>query len=375
MIYLRNKYMRTATFLFLFGTMINASIYAANYYSDNNRDLFLLPRSSSVASSDFVFTHDGTNQTNPANLVFDSLSEISFAYAGFYQNTFSVSMLSYSTPVSKNSGIGFSAGYIYNPNIPITDNLETMTDGAYVVPIYDPSRISYRTQSELYFHFGYGYKRSIFPGIEAAAGVGFNALRHNLPPFRGYGIGADGGIAIDFAKIGLRTALICENITCNYTQWSKDWGTTALPHARFGLGWQKEIPYIYGHIRLQFKTIDLLANDGINASVTDSVLDMSSNQRIIPARKHFTSDPLYFLYSGTYGLEYTILKTLSLRVGIPVGGGYGDNGARIAFGGGVNLLKKKLSVDISYLSHELAGTYQLGVTYRGLNDIINTGSR
>jgi hypothetical protein len=251
-----------------------------------------------------------------------------------------------------------------------------MTDGADTVPIYDPSRISYRTQSEIYIHFGYGYRRSVFPGIEAAAGIAFNALRHNLPPYRGYGIGADGGVALDFVNIGLRTALACENITANYTKWSKDWGTTALPHVRFGLGWQKEIPYIYGHIRLQFKTLDLLANDGINATGTDSVLDMFSNQRIIPAKKHFMSDPLYFLYSGTYGLEYTILKALSLRVGIPVGGGFGEDWSRIAFGGGVNLLKKKLSVDISYLSsQDLNGTYQLGVTYRGLNDIINTNSR
>jgi hypothetical protein len=68
--------------------------YDLNYYSDINRGLFSLPRSTDVAGSDFVFSRDGTPQVNPANLAFDSLSEISCAYAGFYQDIFSTSVLS-----------------------------------------------------------------------------------------------------------------------------------------------------------------------------------------------------------------------------------------------------------------------------------------
>ncbi len=348
---------------------------AANYYADNNRDLFLLPRSSAMGTSDFVFSRDGTNQSNPANLAYDSSSELCLAYAGFYQNAFNSSILSYSAPVTGNSGIGLSIGYLYNPDIPFTENLQTMSVGSDVVPIYDPSRISYKSGSELYIHAGYGYRRSLMPGIQASAGFAVNALRHNLSPYRGYGIGCDGGLTVDFVGWGLRTAVGVENITTNYTRWSKDWGVTAPPHVRFGIGWQKEIAYLYGRIQLQFKSLDLLANEGINAVENDSVLDLSSNPISRPDRKKFTTDPGYFLYNGLYGIEYTVLKALSLRAGIPVGGGYGDDWTRIAFGGGVNLLKRRLTIDISYLSHELAGTYQLGVTYRWQNDIINAGKR
>jgi hypothetical protein len=360
--YLRNSYVNYLISFVFCVILIPESLFAVNNYADNNRDMFLLPRSSAMGASDYVFNRDGGNQSNPANLASDSLCEMSLAYAGFYQNALSLSILSYAAPLTKCSGIGFSAGYIYNPNIPITDNLQTWMDGSTVIPIYDPSRMRYQSGSEIYVHFGYGYKRVIFSGIEAAGGIALNAVRHNLAPYRGYGIGGDGGIALYFVNIGLRMALGFENITSNYTQWSKDWGVTAAPHVRFGIGWQNEIPYLYGRIRLQFKTLDLLANEGINAMTPDS----------LPVKKHFTGDPAYFLSHGIYGIEYTVLRALSLRVGIPVGGGYGNDWTRIAFGGGVNLLKTRLSIDISYISHELAGTYQLGVTYRWQNDIINT---
>jgi hypothetical protein len=337
--------------------------------------MFLLPRSTALGASDYVFNRDGTNQTNPANLAFDTLTEASMAYASFFQNAFSMSILSYAGPLTKCSGFGVSAGYIYNPNIPVTDNLKTWTEGSTVVPIYDPSRMRYQSGSEIYLHFAYGYRRTLVSGIEAAAGLSLNAVRHNLPPYRGYGIGGDGGVALNFVDVGLRVGMGCENITTNYTQWSKDWGVTAAPHVRFGIGWEKEIAYLYGRIRVQFKTLDLLANEGINATVSDSASKASAVAAVNPAKKHFTQDPFYFVYHGIYGLEYTVLKALSLRVGIPVGGAIGEDWTRIAFGGGVNLLKTRLSIDLSYLSHELAGTYQLGVTYRWRNDIINTDKR
>jgi hypothetical protein len=361
----------------LFSIMLIAfptAIGAANYYADNNRDLFLLPRSSALGSSDFVFSRDGTNQSNPANLADDSLSELCLAYAGFYQNAFNTSVLSYSAPVTDHSGIGLSAGYLYNPDIPVTDHLQTMSVGSDIVPVYDPSRINYISGSELYVHFGYGYKHQLVPGIKVSAGAAINALRHNLSPYRGYGIGCDGGAMVDFVNWGLRAAVGVENVTTNYTRWSKDWGVTAPPHVRVGIGWQKEIAYLYGKIQLQFKSLDLLGNEGTNALVQDSLVDVSSNPINKPSEKKFTTDPGYFMYNGIYGIEYTVLHTLSLRVGIPVGGAYGDDWTRIAFGGGVNLLKKRLTIDVSYLSHELAGTYQLGVTYRWQNDIINSNT-
>jgi len=321
----------------------------------------LLPRSSAVGTSDFVFSRDGANQSNPANIPLDSMSEASLSYAGFYQNTFSSSMLSYVTRLNRYSGFGFSLGYLYNPNIPNTENLQTIDD----MPVYDSTRVTSFSESQIYFHAAYGFYRPLSSSVAVALGAGINAQRHSLSPYLGYGIGCDGGAAVDFSALGLKTGVICENITTNYIQWDKGYSETALPHVRFGVGWHKEIPYLYGRIQLQFKSLDMLANEGVNA---DTAYDSASVRMLRPTTKHFSKDPLYFLLNGTYGLEYTVMNVLCLRLGIPVGDSYGGDGNRIAFGCGVNLLHKKLSLDFSYLTHELAGTYQLGVSYRWKSD-------
>ena len=342
--------------------------YDPNYYSDINRGLFSLPKSTDVAGSDFVFSRDGTPQVNPANLAFDSLSEISCAYAGFYQDIFSTSVLSYATRLTKNSGLGFSLSYLYNPDIPYTNGFLTENIGGADIPVYDSSRIAYHSESQIFFHLGYGQKYSLFSGVEVAAGLGMNAQRYNLPPYRGYGIGCDAGASLDFVKQGVRMAVECENITTNYLRWTPGYSEEAYPHAYFGVGWRKEIPYLYGRVQIQFKSLDMLGNEGVNSSI-DSSADTATFS--LPSKKHFTKDPLYFLLNGAYGLEYTVMNVLALRIGIPVGDSYGTDWSRIAFGCGVNLMKRKLSLDFAYVTHELAGSYQVGLTYYWQNDIIS----
>jgi len=333
----------------------------SNDYSDANRPLFLLPQSSAMGTSDFVFSRDGTNQTNPANLAVDSLSVVSASYAGFYQNTFSASMLSYVSRIGRYSGLGFSLGYLFNPNIINTENLQTTDNNSIPVPVWDSTRVTTFSESQIYFHAAYGFYRPLSSDIAFGAGVGVNAQRHSLSPYRGYGLGCDGGMVMDFSRLGLKAAVMCENLTTNYIQWDKEYAEIALPHVRFGIGWRKEIPYLFGRIQIQFKSLDLLANEGVNA---DSTYDSSGVPLSSPITKHFRKDPLYFLFHGIYGLEYTVLQVLSLRLGIPLGDSYGGEFNRVALGGGVNLIRKKLSLDFSYITHELAGTYQLGVSYR-----------
>jgi hypothetical protein len=341
--------------------------YDVNYYSDINRGLFSLPKSTDVAGSDFVFSRDGTPQTNPANLAFDSLSEISCAYAGFYQNIFSTSVLSYATQINKNSGLGFSISYLYNPDIPYYNDFALENFGGTDIPLYDSSRITYHSESQIFFHVGYGQRYPIIPGIEVAAGIGMNAQRYNLPPYRGYGIGCDGGASVDFVKQGVRLAIGCENVTTNYLRWTPGYSEEAYPHAYFGVGWRKDVPYLYGRVQIHFKSLDMLAHEGTNSSV-DNTSDTASRPQ--PSTKHFTKDPLYFLFNGAFGLEYTIMNILALRAGIPVYGNSID-WSRGAFGCGVNLMKRKLSLDFAYVTHELAGSYQVGLTYYWHNDIMN----
>jgi hypothetical protein len=346
---------------FCFSSVGWADSVQGRYYSDNTRELFYLPRSASVAGADYVFARDGTPQVNPANLAFDSSTEISLSYASYYQNTFSTSILSYAGRIDAVSGFGISMSYLYVPDIMGTQNLLTESDGT---PIYDDQRLQYSTYSDIFFHAGYGRRFITSRKFELTGGVGINAQRQRLAfnEYRGYSMGLDGGVALDFPRPGLRVSLACDNISTQYTRWSGGYSEIAYPHLRLGAGWQKDIPYIYGHIRLQYKTLDLLGNEGADAIqlstllTTDSAGSSNPNQLSgeTPA-VGAASGALALL--GSLGIEYTIKDVFAIRIG-------GNLENKLAFGCGVNLLQRRLSFDASYTMHELAPTYQIGVTYR-----------
>jgi hypothetical protein len=344
--------------LFFYVSSVSAE---ATYYSDNTRELFFVPRSASLAGADYVFAHDGTPQVNPANLALDSSTEIALSYASYYQNTFSTSILSFAGAIDSVSGIGISLSYLYVPDIRGTQNLQTEPDST---PIYDDQRFEYSTYSDIFFHIGYGRQLIKSRHLKLTAGIGVNAQRQRLAfnQYRGYSMGLDGGAALDFPRPGLRISCACDNITTLYTRWSAGYSETAYPHLRFGAGWQKDIPYIYGHIRIQYKTLDLLGNEGADAIQLSTLLtsdsagssntnQLSGEMPAVGARNGAMS------FLGSLGLEYTIKDVFSIRIG-------GNLENKMAFGCGVNLLQKKLNFDASYTMHELAPTYQIGVTYR-----------
>jgi hypothetical protein len=335
-----------------------------HYYSDNTRELFFLPRSASLAGAEYIFSRDCSPQANPAILAFDSVTEVSVSYASYYQNTFSSSILSYAGSIDQVSGFGISLSYLYVPDIMGTQNLQTEADGT---PVYDQGRLQNSTYSDVYFCAGYG--RSIFKSrkLELSAGIGISAQRQRLPfnQYRGYSMGLDGGMAADFPRTGLRLSLRCDNITTQYTRWSANYSEIAYPHLRLGAGWHVEIPYIYGRIQILYKSLDILGNEGANAVDVSTLLSTdqpgSSNPNQLsgekPAAAGFNGRSALLAFLGSAGLEYTIKEMFSIRLG-------GNLENKLAFGCGVNLLQRRLCFDASYAMHELAPTYQIGVTYR-----------
>jgi hypothetical protein len=334
-----------------------------NYYSDNTRELFFVPQSSAASGSDFVFARDGTPQVNPANLAIGTTNDLALSYAAYYQNAFSTSTVSYAGPIDALSGIGLSLSYLYNPSIAGTMNLELDNDS---VPVYDPNKILYSSYSIIYFHAGYGRRLLAINGVGLFWGLGVNASRQRLPfdTYKGYSLGLDAGLLCDIPESGFRFSILCDNITTQYTKWSANYSEYAYPHLMFGAGWQKDLPYIYGSLKINYKSLDLLNTDGI--STIDMESFWSADTGNVDATKvfkqktgniTFAKDPFDFLLLGSLGVEYCIKDVFTLRVG-------GNLITKAAFGCGINMFNKQISIDAAYVSHDLAPTYQIGITYR-----------
>jgi hypothetical protein len=330
------------------------SLYAGetkgNYYADANREIFLLPNSAAVAGSDMAINRSAAPLSNAACLPSDSMKELSLAYAGYFQNTYSTGAISYIGPVDRQSCIGVSASYIFIPGIEIYNDT--------VVPVNVPTK----TSSDFFFRISYGRVLMRFnKQFELTAGAAINTERLDLIGWTGYGIGADAGLSINYHsrdRSSFTTAgILLENLTTNYTHWSSEYKEYAYPHLRMGLGWQKQLAYIYGKFGISYCTPDLFSNEGINRYGSDS-LDNNNNTVESPGVQRFMSHPFKLLFGGRGGMEYTVMNTISFRVGVDMKDG------TISFGGGLRLFNNRTGFDFAYLDHDLASTYKLSVHYK-----------
>jgi len=336
---------------FLFSACVCGSLFAGtegNYYADANREIFLLPKSAAMAGSDMAISRSASPLSNAATLPIDSIRELSLAYAGYFQNTYSTGALSYVGPVDGKSSIGVSASYVLIPGIEIYD--DTIV----------PANIQTKTGSDFFFRISYGRKLMRFgERITVTAGAAINAERRNLVGWTGYGIGADAGLNVlyEAKRWGVATAgMVVENLTTNYTHWSSGYKEYAYPHMRMGLGWQKELAYIYGKLSLTYLTPDLLSNEGINAYSSDSLYDNYYVES--PDIDRVATHPLMLFIGGRGGAEYTIMNTISFRAGVDMKDG------TISFGGGLRLFSNRAGFDFAYLDHDLAPTYKLCVLFK-----------
>ncbi|MBD3240165.1 MAG: hypothetical protein GF331_06230 [Chitinivibrionales bacterium] len=325
------------------------AVQASDPYVDANRRIYYFPAQAGLAYSDLCFARDGAPNSNPAALMEDASTELQLSYSGYFRNTYSSSMLSYVTSLERIGAIGVSLNYVYVPDVLDNRGWETTSGGAPIVP--PVSEWDYATVSEIYAHAAYAYRWD-FSRLSLSAGLGLNVLRRRLLEWTGYGIGLDGGLQVHFANSGVRAGLIVENLTTSYMNWSKEYDEIALPHARVGVGWRREFPYVYGAIQLSYTSPDLLANEGVNG--TSFLTEGDSAEA--PVEMHLPEDP-QLLFSGNYGIEYTIANVVSVRVGLA-------NVRRFTFGAGVALLNQMLLVDFAYLPHQLGGSYAFSVGCR-----------
>jgi len=317
-----------------------------------NREIYHLPASAGTAFSDLCFLRDGAPNTNPAVLAFDSAGHISMAYAGYFKNAYSSSMLSLINPLGRLGTVGVSLSYVLIPDIVDTRDWTVDGDGLLIVPQNPRSG----TSSEVFLHAA--YSKLILDGkkVRLGLGAGLNAHRLRLLELAGYGIGLDAGMNCAFPRKGLRVSLLAENVVTEYVYWNSDFSQAVYPHLRLGLGWQKDIPYIYGHLRVTYASPDLLSNEGVNALTGENDFGEDGESPAVLTLR----DPA-FLACGNLGIEYAIFNTVHFRIGM-------QDIARFVlssftFGGGLSLFGNRVGLDFAYLPHDLSGTYALSGTY------------
>lgn len=334
------------TLLLLFAFTV-ASETQFTQYGDLNKELLLLPESEALGGADLSFGTGATAGGSPANLSFNTMNSLTLSYANIFENTFSTSILSYRGVVGKSGGIGVTAGYLYIPGIETTNAINE-TENSAIVPYIHKKNASF-----IYIRTGYGHRYGLNHALSLSVGAAVNAIRSKLISETGYSIGLDAGVKLLVRPYGVSVALQFDNITTNYTYWNHHYKENAYPHLRIGLGWVREVPYIYGNIKIGYTSPDLLSNDGVNFYNTES--DTNDQKYRVPSKVSIKEEPGILFTEARLGAEYLIMNRVALRAGI--------DHLNFTFGAGVRLFANRAGFDFAYKRHELAGTYQVSMRY------------
>jgi hypothetical protein len=326
---------------------MDIDIGGTSFYGSMVAEILVSPRSAALSSSDLAVNVSGPIASNPALAARCAAPELTLSYSSYYGDVFSTSILNYTSRLGSKGGISATAAYLMIPGIEDTRGID--------INAVDTDNIKVFTASDIWARVAYGH------GFETKhadiyAGAAASARRRNLGETTfAYGLGADLGVMAYFRKPAVYAALLWENVLHSGVSWQESDYTEKIPqHLRFSLAYEREDPYIYGRISIFYTSPDLFSNEGINAY--GDAADREEGR--VPEAQTLSDSPGLLLSAGRYGIEYTIMNTLSLRAGI--------NTAGYSMGAGLNLFGGRAGIDFCYLNHELAGTVKMSVTYRWL---------
>ncbi len=333
----------------LVSLMTTGAAAQQNRYANDNKYVFRTPREAALGGANLAFARDASPLSNPAALALDRRSELVVSHAGYFGNAFSTTLGSLKGPVNERGGFGFSLGYALASDIVITSDLDAYADQDGVMhPAYDSSRLDYGMFSELQMYLKYAHRFRIRPGIRLGLGAAVHGMRRRLLDEAGLGIGVDLGAVAEFSYSGLRVSIAADDISTNYIYWNDEYHDQAFPHLRFGLGWVKEFPYVYGKILIAYRSADVLGNEGIRVTMDE----LHNSAEVIET--DIVNNPGAALL-GAIGVEYVIKKIVSFRAGVNPDG--------YAFGGGIALFDQRLGFDFAYAASDLPGSYFASIAY------------
>jgi len=317
-------------------------------YGNENRFLFSSPEFLAVGEAKNALSAEPIPANNPASTILAEKTAFFAGYTGFYNNSFWTGNTYATLRIDTASVISAFVGYLSIPGIdsvwrrierdPITK--DTISE------IFGVTQVS---SSELSVNLNYARKILDFERFDLSLGVSFNVMRRRLVEWTGYGIGLDLGVLFSTNR-GNHVGFQIDNVTTQYTHWSKKYHENVLPQAFLSYGFSKELNSNLW-LQLFYRSPDLLGNSGVTASTLGKEAGFDEKIRSGSIRKN----PENLFVAAGYGAEILIKQTVSIRTGL-------TDSHKLTFGGGINLFER-MSVDFAYIhSSALDGTY--GVSLR-----------
>lgn len=339
--------MRKVTFfliiLFFFANVSN--IFAEkSIYGNENRFLFSSPEYLAGGEAKNALSAEPIPANNPASTILANKTTFFAGYTGFWNNSFWTGNTYATLKIDTLSSVSAFVGYL---NIPGIDSVSQIIQFEGAEPDYKITQVS---SSELSVNLNYARKILNFERFDLSLGVALNVMRRRLVEWTGYGIGLDFGVLFSTNR-GNFVGLQIDNLTTQYTHWSKNYHENVLPQAFLSYGYSKELNDNLA-LKLFYRSPDLFGNSGVVGNTLGNEAGFDEKIHSGSIRKH----PENLFTAAGYGTEFIIKKIVSLRAGI-------TDSHKLTFGGGVYLFKRA-TVDFAYIySSALDGTYGVSLKF------------
>ena len=322
-----------------------SSIFAEkSIYGNDNRFLFSSPEYSASGEAKNALSAEPIPANNPASTILAEKTTFFAGYTGFWNNSFWTGNTYATLKIDPKSTISAFAGYLSIPDI---DSVERKIEFEGAEPDYKITQVS---SSELSVNLNYARKILDFERFDLSAGVALNVMRRRLVEWTGYGIGVDLGFLFSTNR-GNHVGLQFDNLTTQYTHWSKDYHENVLPNCFLSYGFSRDVNENLG-IKLFYRSPDLFGNSGVVGNTLGKEAGFDENINSGSIRKH----PENLFIAAGYGTEFIIKRMVSLRAGI-------TDSHKLTFGGGIKLFDRA-AVDFAYIySSALDGTYGVSLKF------------
>ena len=330
------------TIIIVFGVSVIRA--EKSIYGNENRFLFSSPEFAATGEAKNALCSDPIPANNPASVILSEKTSFFAGYTGFYENSFWTATTYAAMKIDSQNVVSAFVGYLYIPDI---DSVEQIFAFEGAEPDYKILQVS---GSELSVNINYARKLFVFERWNLSIGGSINVMRRRLVKWTGYGIGADLGFLFSTNR-GNSVSFQIDNLTTQYTHWSKDYQENVLPQAFLAYGFSKKINENL-KIELLYRSPDLFGNSGVVSNTLGKESGFGDEIKSGSIRQN----PQNLFTAAGYGTDFTIKKIVSIRLGL-------TDSHKLTFGGGVYLFERA-NIDFAYIySSALDGTYSVSLKF------------
>ena len=185
-----------------------------------------------------------------------------------------------------------------------TRGFETDDDGR---PIYSSARLRFVDNAD----YAAGFSYAALWRERLRYGLTLKFIRRRFADLTSFGTALDAGVQY-LHPFGWTFGLMGRNLTTSLNRYYEDVWEIGLPEVFPGVGFRKDVEYLYGGITLLYQFPNLLPTSGVSQGAFGGAFDFEGQA---PSGNSLTENPVRFILNGNLGAEYHYHNKLFVRLG------------------------------------------------------------